>query len=58
MTPTLDAVGPVRSAQVFFVPVVADEYDLLLGQSDALERLVYTQRNQAPRREFLLRVPG
>jgi hypothetical protein len=55
--PSLHERLTLRDARVFFVPALVGDYDLLVGQCDALERLILVQRNQAPKREFVLRFP-
>lgn len=44
-------------ARVFFVESLLGDYDVLLGQVDALERLTYSQRNQPRVRTFSLGLP-
>lgn len=46
----------VPDAKVYFT-TASLPYDVLLGQHDFLERIIFAQANQAPRPRFSLRVP-
>lgn len=48
----------LRDARVFFVRQLVADYEVLLGQCDALERLTLVQRNHPPERELVLRFPS